>query len=124
MRKKFKDVKKGEKIFVLRPFTFQIHEAEVKNSAIHPKTKKHVWVLEFYIPFKNQKITTQALKDAETHGFAKTATTAILDGNASMCTLMIRPAPTQIATTKEEIEQWLQTATPNDLASYLQMKKP
>lgn len=119
--KKFKDIHRGEHIYILRPFTHLIYEAEVKASAPHPKSKAGMHIIEFYIPFKNDKIGMELLKESEKF-FAKTAAQAFVPGNETMCTLMTKPAPTIIATSKHQIDQWLKTATPSDISNYLMMK--
>jgi hypothetical protein len=113
--KLFRDVKKGEKVYILEHMTFKVHPCEVKVCGVHPKSRnKKVYVLEIYLPFKNKAITDEALKVAETLG-TKTATQLFVNGEQSMQVIAIAPMPTMLATTEAEIVAWLGTATPHDV---------
>jgi len=120
--KRFSDLKKGEKVYLLEPMTFKVHPCEVKICGVHPKSRnKKVFVLEIYLPFKNKAVTDDALKEAETFN-VKTATQLFVNGEQSMQVIGIAPMPTMLATTEEAIIKWLGTATPHDVAEWLTTK--
>lgn len=120
--KLFKDLQKDDKIFILQPKSFNVHEATVHTSGLHPHSKnKAVWILKFYLPFKNKVITDEALKIAK-EGGVDTLMHCLVNANESSSLLMAKPAPTLICTTREEMEKFLRTATPGDIADYLHLK--
>lgn len=89
----------------------QIIECKVIASKPHPQSKREqVWVLKIYIPNRLSKVMTpEALKKAEELGIPNTAEIIFVPKEESMVTLLnIKPLPTLCATTKEQIELWME----------------
>jgi hypothetical protein len=103
----------------------EIVESQIKHSLLHPKTKNGlVWVLEFYIHIDVKgKFDAERLENAKGAGMqGKIVHQAFVHKDHTSSIITVKPAPTVLATTKIEIETWMQkTITPADYAEYLKL---
>lgn len=105
-RKTFKDVKVGDKVYMLDPKDQSILELTVTGSFLHPKSNtRQVWALETFIPTRYKSLTDEAMKDAQGFG-TKTTQTYYLDKDLDMAILQTE-VPTVLATEKSYIQLWM-----------------
>lgn len=104
--KLFSDVKEKEFVYLIDPKNQQIKACEVKVSMLHPKSStKQVWLIEAYIPFDLDRITTELLKEAEK--FGTTTTKQFMVHKDHYITMLMTKVPTVMSTAQTYLEQWM-----------------
>lgn len=106
MIKRFSDVVKGDKVFILRPFSKEVLESTVLASFVHPTSlTKKVWVLEIYRVFLQKSITDEHLAKAKEHG-TDTTQQVFVDAGQSLV-LLTKPTVTAFSTDRQLLETWV-----------------
>jgi len=105
--KKFKDMRRGDKLYILKPFTREILETEVTESAVHPKSlTKKVWVLNFFKIVLGVQITQDTLNAARKHETPNILTQLFVPADADWA-LISKPIPTPVFTDRYALEKWI-----------------
>jgi hypothetical protein len=105
-KKKFKDVKVGEPLYLIDPATQEIIETQLRSSLVHPESKnKHVLVLEIYMPFRVKSITPTKLEAAK--GFGTTTTQQVFVNKEDHLVILMTKIPTALSTERKYLAQWM-----------------
>lgn len=104
-RKPFSSVLPGEEIYYIDPQTQLIRSTTITASAVHPKSlNRFVWMIKFYMPFRIDSITKEALEEAKKFGTNVEQTMYI---NRNECMVITQTdIPMAFATEKKYLEEW------------------
>lgn len=106
-RKKFKDVKVGERLYFINPNTGQIVHSTVTASAIHPKSL-NLAVQAINFNKIDIELNDEQIAAAKKQGI-NTIDQILVERDQSMARLLCSP-PTHCATTYEELDKWMKRA--------------